>query len=75
MSWLISKIKTYGVRAAISALDNIEKPLGAKINSSIKEFAQLDGYGVAKLTIDEIQFLLYAYFQIQPPEDKVLEKK
>jgi hypothetical protein len=69
MSWLISKIKNFGVKAAVQALDNLEKPLGDKINSSIKQFAELDGYGVAKLVIDEIQQMLYAYFGITPPPE------
>jgi len=67
MGWILSKLKNYGVAKAIDALDNIEKPLGDKINSSIKQFNELDGYGIAVLVIDEIQGLLRAYFKIPPP--------
>lgn len=69
MSWIITKLKAFGIKAAIQALSNIERPLGEKINSGIKQFAELDGYGVARLVIGEIQQMLYAYFNIPvPPE-------
>ena len=67
-SWIVSKVKNYGVGHAIQALDNIEVPLGNKIQTSIDEFRKLDGYGIAKMMIDEIQGLLYSYFKIKPPE-------
>ena len=70
MSWLLSKIKNYGVGHAITALDNLEKPLGDKINSSIKQFSELDGYGIAVLVIDQVQELLRSYFKIPPSEKK-----
>lgn len=70
MGWLLTKIKNYGIKAAIQSLDNIEQPLGKKIQDSIDEFRKLDGYGVSKMMVDEIQDLLYAYFKITPPEVK-----
>lgn len=66
-TWIASKIKNFGVNKAIEALDNIEKPLGERIDASIKKFNELDGYGIAKMVIDEIQDLLRAYFKIPPP--------
>ena len=63
-------LKNWGAKHAIAALDNIEAPLGKKIQDSIDEFRKLDGYGVAKLLIDEVQSLLYSYFKITPPDDK-----
>jgi len=69
-NWIVSKIKNFGVGHAIDALDNIEKPLGDRIDASLKEFNKLDAYGVAKMMIDEIQDLLRAYFKIPKPEDR-----
>lgn len=68
--WIFNKIKTYGVGAAIEALDNLERPLGEKIDASIKEFNKLDGYGIAKMVIDWIQELLRAYFKLPETQKK-----
>ena len=65
--WIISKIKNFGVEKAIEALDNLEKPLGDRLDESIKKFSELDGHGAAILIIDEVQELLRAYFKIPPP--------
>lgn len=68
MGWILTKIKNYGMAKAIDALDNIERPLGVRIQNSIDEFRKLDGYGVAVIMIDEIQSLLRAYFRIPPSQ-------
>lgn len=68
MSWLLNKIKTIGVGAAINALDNLEKPLGDRFQASIDEFRKLDGHGAAILIIDQVQDFLRAYFKIEPPK-------
>lgn len=68
MSWILAKIKNYGMAKAIDALDNIERPLGIRIQNSIDEFRKLDGYGVAVMMVDEIQSLLRSYFKIPPPK-------
>lgn len=66
MGWILTKIKNYGIAKAIDALDNIERPLGVRIQNSIDEFRKLDGYGVAVMMVDEIQLLLRSYFKILP---------
>ena len=71
MNWLISKIKNWGIGAAIEALDNLEQPLGDKIQSSIDEFRKLDGHGVAILLVDEAQEILRAYFGLKPKEKTI----
>lgn len=68
--WILDKIKNWGIGAAVEALDNLEKPLGEKIQSSIDEFRKLDGYGVAKMIIDEVQELLRDYFKLPPKEEE-----
>ncbi len=65
---MLNWIKNWGIGHAIQALDNIEPVLGTKIQNSLADFHKLDGQGVAKLMIDEIQTLLYAYFKITPPK-------
>ncbi len=67
-TWIINKIKVYGVAKAIDALDNLEKPLGDRITLSIQKFNELDGYGIAVLMIDEVQSLLRSYFKIEAPK-------
>jgi len=66
-TWIVAKFKNFGVGQAIAALDNLEKPLGDKLQSSIKEFSELDGHGAAILIIDEVQTFLRAYFHIPEP--------
>ena len=61
-------VKRWGVGKAIDALDNIEEPLGKKIQDSIDEFRKLDGRGIAKMMVDEVQSLLRSYFKIELPD-------
>ncbi len=65
----IKKIKNWGIGAVIDGLDNIEKPLGDHIQNSIDEFRKLDGHGLAKMVIDQIQSLLRAYFKLPSKEN------
>lgn len=62
-----SKLKNFGVEKAINALDNVEKPLGDKIEVIRYQFEKLDSYGIAKLIIDQVQDVLRAYFKLPPP--------
>lgn len=67
-SGLWNKIKNFGVGKAIEALDNIEKPLGDKIEEKKKMLQLLDSQGLAKWIVDEVQFWLRSYFKVpQPP--------
>lgn len=61
---LLLKIKNYGVSKAIDALDNLEQPLGERLELLRKQIEELDSQGFAKLLIDEIQTLLRQYFKI-----------
>ena len=67
-SWVINKLKSFGVRAAVEGLDNLKAPLGDQIQKSIDEFGKLDGRGVAILVVDEAKLYLYSYFGIKPAE-------
>lgn len=73
-TWIFTKFKNFGVSKAIAALDNLEVPLGQKIDASIKEFGQLNGYGISVMVIDELQDLLRAYFKIEAPKKQGEEK-
>lgn len=75
MNWFFSKIKNYGVGKTIDALDNLEGPLGEWFDKSIKEFSELNGKGAAILIIDQVQFMMRAYFKIPQPEPKKQELK
>lgn len=66
--WL-DRIKNWGVKHAIDALDNLEKPLGAKIQGSLDEIHKLDGYGLAKWIVDEVQEWLRIYFNLPTNDD------
>lgn len=67
-SGLWQKIKNFGVGKAIDALDNIEKPLGDKIEDKKKILQLMDSQALAKWIVDEVQFWLREYFKVpQPP--------
>ena len=64
LKWAVDKVKNFGVGAAINALDNIEKPLGDRIEQIREQFVQLSSYGMAKMLVDNVQDLLRKYFKI-----------
>lgn len=70
LSGLWQKIKNFGVGKAIDALDNLEKPLGDKLEDQRKKLEQLDSYGLSKWIVDEVQEWLRAYFKIPAPVPK-----
>ena len=65
-----AKIKNYGVGKAINALDNLEQPLGDKLEAQRKKIEQLDSYGLSKWIVDEVQDWLRSYFKIPQPQPK-----
>lgn len=69
-SGFFAKIKNFGVGKAIDALDNLEEPLGDKLEDQRKKIEQLDSYGLSKWIVDEVQEWLRAYFKIPPPRPK-----
>lgn len=58
------KIKNFGVGKAIDALDNIEEPLGNRIEIQRKKIAEMDSQALSKWIVDEVQGWLRAYFKI-----------
>lgn len=71
LSGIWQKIKNFGVGKAIDALDNLEKPLGDKLEDQRKKLEQLDSYGLSKWIVDEVQKWLRAYFKIPEPQPKI----
>lgn len=63
----IQKIKNFGVGKAIDALDNLEKPLGDRIEEQKKKISAMDSYALATWIVDEVQVWLRDYFKISPP--------
>lgn len=61
------KIKNWGIGKAIDALDNLEQPLGDKLEAQRQKLEKLDSYGLSKWIVDEVQEWLRAYFKIPPP--------
>lgn len=59
-----NKIKNFGVGKAIDALDNIEEPLGNRIEIQRKKIAEMDSQALSKWIVDEVQGWLRAYFKI-----------
>lgn len=70
LSGFFARIKNWGVGHAIDALDNLEKPLGEKIDAQLARLRELDAYGLAKWIVDEVQEWLRAYFKLPPPPPK-----
>lgn len=71
---ILDKIKNFGIGHAINALDNLEKPLGEKLEAQQKRLEQLDSYGLAKWIVDEVQEWLRAYFKIPFPPPATSDK-
>lgn len=65
-----NKIKNFGVGKAINALDNIEKPLGDKIEEQRQKIASMNSYELSTWIVDQVQWWLRAYFDIPQPEKK-----
>lgn len=59
-----NKIKNFGVGKAINALDNIEKPLGDKIEEQRQKIASMNSYELSTWIVDQVQWWLRAYFKI-----------
>lgn len=67
---IITKIKNWGIGHAVDSLDNLEQPLGDKIEAQLAKIRELDGRGLAKWIVDEVQDWLRLYFQLPPPPAK-----
>lgn len=64
-SGLWQKIKNFGVGKAIDALDNLEKPLGDRIEEQKQKINSLNSQQLSKWIVDEVQKWLRIYFNIK----------
>lgn len=67
-SWILKRIRNFGVIHAIESLDDLQQPLANHFNASIQKFSELDGNGLSFMVIAELKSFLCHYFDVQLPE-------